>query len=157
MNPSLVPQGDRFMCTTLRKVQNLCTPQGIIERIKKPRDEGEYMAAIHASSENFEQIASTHEIVVVDFWATWCGPCRAFGPVFEKVSDKYPDIPFVKVDVDECATIAEAAQIQAVPTLMVIKRGEVIYRQAGSLLASDLEDLVEQAQAYEPSEDSENN
>lgn len=107
------------------------------------------MAAIHANTENFEKIASTNEIVVVDFWATWCGPCRAFGPIFEKVSEKYPDIPFVKIDIDESNEIAEAAQIKAVPTIMVIKRGEVIYRQAGSLLASDLEDLVEQAKEYE--------
>ncbi|EPI41606.1 thioredoxin [Gardnerella vaginalis] len=107
------------------------------------------MAAIHANTENFEKIASTNEIVVVDFWATWCGPCRAFGPIFEKVSEKYPDIPFVKIDIDESNEIAEAAQIKAVPTIMVIKRGEVIYRQAGSLLASDLEDLVEQAKKYE--------
>lgn len=107
------------------------------------------MAAIHANTENFEKIVSTNEIVVVDFWATWCGPCRAFGPIFEKVSEKYPDIPFVKIDIDESNEIAEAAQIKAVPTIMVIKRGEVIYRQAGSLLASDLEDLVEQAKKYE--------
>ncbi|MFU0480607.1 thioredoxin [Gardnerella sp. DNF01192] len=112
------------------------------------------MAAIHATTENFEKIASTNEIVVVDFWATWCGPCRSFGPIFEKVSEKYPEIPFVKVDIDKSNEIAEAAQIQAVPTVMVIKRGEVIYRQAGALLASDLEDLVEQAKSYE-SDDSE--
>ncbi|WP_421789183.1 thioredoxin [Gardnerella sp. DNF01205] len=107
------------------------------------------MAAIHATTENFEKIASTNEIVVVDFWATWCGPCRSFGPIFEKVSEKYPEIPFVKVDIDESNEIATVAQIQAVPTVMVIKRGEVIYRQAGALLASDLEDLVEQAKSYE--------
>ncbi|RIY24289.1 thioredoxin [Bifidobacteriaceae bacterium NR021] len=112
------------------------------------------MAAIHATTENFEKIASTNEIVVVDFWATWCGPCRSFGPIFEKVSEKYPEIPFVKVDIDKSNEIATAAQIQAVPTVMVIKRGEVIYRQAGALLASDLEDLVEQAKSYE-SNDSE--
>lgn len=97
------------------------------------------MAAIHATTENFEKIASTNEIVVVDFWATWCGPCRSFGPIFEKVSEKYPEIPFVKVDIDKSNEIAAAAQIQAVPTVMVIKRGEVIYRHAGALLASDLE------------------
>ena len=112
------------------------------------------MAAIHATTENFEKIASTNEIVVVDFWATWCGPCRSFGPIFEKVSEKYPEIPFVKVDIDKSNEIVAAAQIQAVPTVMVIKRGEVIYRQAGALLASDLEDLVEQAKSYE-SDDSE--
>ena len=112
------------------------------------------MAAIHATTENFEKIASTNEIVVADFWATWCGPCRSFGPIFEKVSEKYPEIPFVKVDIDKSNEIAAAAQIQAVPTVMVIKRGEVIYRQAGALLASDLEDLVEQAKSYE-SDDSE--
>ena len=93
-------------------------------------------------------------LVLVDFWATWCGPCRSFGPIFEKVSEKYPEIPFVKVDIDKSNEIAAAAQIQAVPTVMVIKRGEVIYRQAGALLASDLEDLVEQAKSYE-SNDSE--
>ena len=107
------------------------------------------MPAIHANTQNFERIASTNEIVVVDFWATWCGPCRAFGPIFEQVSEKYPDIPFVKVDVDESSEIAEAAQIRAVPTVMIIKRGEVIYRQAGSLLATDLEDLIKQAQNFE--------
>lgn len=111
------------------------------------------MAVVHANTQSFEQIASTNEIVVVDFWATWCGPCRSFGPIFEKVSEKFSDIPFVKVDIDESAEIATAAQIQAVPTVMVIKRGEVIYRQAGALLATDLEDLVEQAKAFEPEQD----
>ncbi len=115
------------------------------------------MPAIHANTQNFERIASTNEIVVVDFWATWCGPCRAFGPIFEQVSEKYPDIPFVKVDVDESSEIAEAAQIRAVPTVMIIKRGEVIYRQAGSLLATDLEDLIKQAQNFEHKSEENNN
>lgn len=115
------------------------------------------MALIHATQEDFEKIASTNEVVVVDFWATWCGPCRAFGPIFEQVSAKFEDVPFVKVDIDQSPDLASAAAIKAVPTVMVIKRGDVIYRQAGALLPADLEDLVNQAKAYEPSKDDENN
>lgn len=115
------------------------------------------MALIHATQEDFEKIASTNEVVVVDFWATWCGPCRAFGPIFEQVSAKFEDIPFVKIDIDQSPDLASAAAIKAVPTVMVIKRGDVIYRQAGALLPADLEDLVNQAKAYEPSKDDENN
>ena len=115
------------------------------------------MALIHATQEDFEKIASTNEVVVVDFWATWCGPCRAFGPIFEQVSAKFEDVPFVKVDIDQSPDLASAAAIKAVPTVMVIKRGDVIYRQAGALLPADLEDLVNQAKAYDPSKDDENN
>ncbi|EIK83271.1 thioredoxin [Gardnerella pickettii 00703Bmash] len=113
------------------------------------------MALIHATQEDFEKIASTNEVVVVDFWATWCGPCRAFGPIFEQVSAKFEDVPFVKVDIDQSPDLASAAAIKAVPTVMVIKRGDVIYRQAGALLPADLEDLVNQAKAYDPSKDDE--
>lgn len=115
------------------------------------------MALIHATQEDFEKIASTNEVVVVDFWATWCGPCRAFGPIFEQVSAKFEDVPFVKVDIDQSPDLASTAAIKAVPTVMVIKRGDVIYRQAGALLPADLEDLVNQAKAYDPSKDDENN
>lgn len=115
------------------------------------------MALIHATQEDFEKIASTNEVVVVDFWATWCGPCRAFGPIFEQVSAKFEDVPFVKVDIDQSPDLASAAAIKAVPTVMVIKRGDVIYRQAGALLPADLEDLVNQAKVYDPSKDDENN
>ena len=115
------------------------------------------MALIHATQEDFEKIASTNEVVVVDFWATWCGPCRAFGPIFEQVSAKFEDVPFVKVDIDQSPDLASAAAIKAVPTVMVIKRGDVIYRQAGALLPADLEDLVNQAKAYDPSKDAESN
>lgn len=115
------------------------------------------MALIHATQEDFDKIASTNEVVVVDFWATWCGPCRAFGPIFEQVSAKFEDVPFVKVDIDQSPDLASAAAIKAVPTVMVIKRGDVIYRQAGALLPDDLEDLVNQAKAYDPSKDDEDN
>lgn len=115
------------------------------------------MAVIHATQDNFEKIACTNEIVVVDFWATWCGPCRAFGPIFEQVSEKFDDVPFVKIDIDQSPDLASAAAIKAVPTVMVIKRGDVIYRQAGALLPADLEDLVNQAKAYDPSKDAEDN
>ena len=92
------------------------------------------MAVIHATQDNFEKIAGTNEIVVVDFWATWCGPCRAFGPIFEQVSEKFDDVPFVKVDIDQSPDLASAAAIKA-----------------------DLEDLVNQAKAYDPSKDDEGN
>jgi len=84
--------------------------------------------------------------VLVDFWATWCGPCRQFGPIFEEASEKYPDIVFGKVDTDDQQQMAMAAQITSIPTLMVFRDGIVVFRQSGALPLSALEDLISQVQ-----------
>lgn len=83
------------------------------------------------------------------FWATWCGPCRAFGPTFEKASEANPDVYFAKVDIDQNPDLASAAKVQAVPTLMVVKNQQIVFQQAGALRASDLDDLIAQAKALD--------
>ena len=82
----------------------------------------------------------------VDFWATWCGPCRQFGPVFEAASEKYPDVVFGKIDTDDQQQLAMAAQITSIPTLMAFRDGIAVFRQSGALPLSALEDLVTQIQ-----------
>ena len=100
---------------------------------------------------DFDKIIWRDALTFVDFFATWCGPCRAFGPTFEAASEENPDIVFGKVDIDANQDLASAAGIQAVPTLMIAKQGQIIFKQAGALRAEDLDDLIAQAKALDVS------
>ena len=94
------------------------------------------------TADTFEQVVTKSGMVLVDFWATWCGPCRSFGPIFDAASDKHADIVFAKVDIDENPSLATAAGISSVPTLMAFKEGALVYSQPGALPGSALEDFI---------------
>ena len=102
------------------------------------------MATVTLTQENFEQTVSAGDIVLVDFWATWCGPCRQFGPIFEEASEKFTDVVFGKIDTDDQQQLAMAAQITSIPTLMAFRDGNAVFRQSGALPLSALEDLINQ-------------
>jgi thioredoxin 1 len=102
------------------------------------------MATVALTKDTFEETVSGNDIVLVDFWAEWCGPCRMFGPVFEQVSERNPDIVFGKVDTEAEPELAGAFRVQSIPTLLAIRDSVVLYSQPGALPEAALEDLVRQ-------------
>jgi thioredoxin 1 len=100
------------------------------------------MATINVGEKEFEGLITESPIVFVDFWAEWCGPCKMFGPVFEAASENHPDVVFAKVDTEAEQSLAGAAGITSIPTLMAFRDGILLFRQPGALPASSLEELI---------------
>ena len=107
------------------------------------------MATMELTRENFEQTVNDNPIVIVDFWAPWCGPCRGFAPVFEKASETHPDVVFAKVNSDEQQELAGAFNIRSIPTLMVFREKVILFQQAGALPGQALEQVLTQAKALD--------
>ena len=110
------------------------------------------MATVELTGENFESVVGSADMVLVDFWAAWCGPCRMFGPIFERASEKYPDAVFGKVDTDAETDLAQAFGISSIPTLMVIRDNVVLYAQPGALPEPALEELITKARELDMDE-----
>lgn len=110
------------------------------------------MATIEITQDNFEEIVSSNDLVFVDFWASWCGPCVGFAPTYEKVSETYPNIVFGKVDTEAQQELASSFNIMSIPTLMIIREQVVLFSQAGALPESALVELVEKASALDMQE-----
>ena len=100
------------------------------------------MSTIDLTKENFEETIQNHAIVMVDFWAPWCGPCRAFAPVYEAAAEKHPDVAFAKVNTEEQQELAAAFQIRSIPTLMLFREQVILFSQPGSLPAAALDEIL---------------
>ena len=107
------------------------------------------MTTINLTKDNFDKTVMDNDMVVVDFWAPWCGPCRGFAPVFEQASEAHPDVVFAKVNTDEQQELAGSFGIRSIPTLMVFREKVILFQQAGALPGQALEQVISQAKTLD--------
>lgn len=110
------------------------------------------MSTVTLTKENFEQVVTGNDTVIVDFWAPWCGPCRSFAPTFEAASEKYPNVVFAKVNTEEEPELAGSFNIRSIPTLMVFREKVILFSQPGALPASALDTVIRKSQEIDMAE-----
>ncbi|MFC4148538.1 thioredoxin [Micromonospora mangrovi] len=110
------------------------------------------MATVELTTANFDEVTERDGIVLLDFWADWCGPCKRFAPVYERSSEKHPEIVFGKVDTEAQQELGAKFNIRSIPTVMAIKDGVIVYAQPGALPESALENLIEQVEKLDMEE-----
>jgi thioredoxin 1 len=107
------------------------------------------VATIEVTRDNFEEVITGNNFVILDFWASWCGPCKAFAPTFEAASEKYPDVVFGKVNTEEQQELAGHFQIRSIPNVMLFREQVVLFSQPGAMPAAGIDSVIEQAKALD--------